>query len=445
MGILSKLVTRTALSFVHKQFTGKKVAASSNLYILNWWQNNHTPSDSVRKISFKIILPKPIEAKIAAKRKKSKSIELMNAAKRKEPKSNELINAAQRETRERLKFSAEDDTLILEHVMIYGEKIETWKLLSAKLSRRYWKNIERRYRHELINHSNVRIFTPEEDEIILDTVKNEGRGSKTWRIIAKQLDIDSPDAIKRRHNMLSKKKLQKWELLELSRVFTPEEDEIILDAVEKHGCCSNTWENIANQLDRDSPDSIKCRHEFLTKSKEKKMKTWKLLEDKKLLEILFKVHQLKPNISSLSSVRYGHFADISVELNRTQFACNNHWQEKLLPILKTHILGLPHNIDWIRDFRRHIVDKQIKSVDELNYKVLVDELFPGQTTYSLRLLLTNHQWYKDYLKNKKYNLCDLLSDNLYNPMVHSVLTSDTIQNKRSKYAQDIIQLYESVI
>ena len=98
MGILPKVLTRTALSSIYKQLTIGKDAAFSNPNVLNWGQNNYSHNDIVRKMSFRFIAPKPVEYS-------------------KGP------------------FSPNDDNIILEHVKTYGDNIETWKILAIKFNR----------------------------------------------------------------------------------------------------------------------------------------------------------------------------------------------------------------------------------------------------------------------------------------------------------------------
>ena len=299
MGTFSTLITRAALSSIHKQFT----------------QNNHTHKDIARKLSFRIVVPKSSQVIIQ--------------------KSTNVKNVAKPGTRQKkiIRYTADDDKLILEHVQKLGNNIETWKILAVKLGRKYWKNIKLRYQYILIKEPNVR-----------------GR-------------------------------------------FTPEEDKIILHNVGKNGCSYKAWANTAKQLGRGCPESIKIRNDFLALNKEKKLKKWKLVEDKKLLEIIFRVKQINcDDISSLCSLNEAEFKGIAKELHRTQKSCHLHWEQKMLPILKTHILGLPLNIDWMRDLQRYIVDKKIKSLDELNYELLVDEMFPGQTPHSLKAVMVSSRY-----------------------------------------------------
>ena len=287
MGTLSQLVCR--LSSIHIQFTGRHVAASSNLNIpvLNWFQNKHTQNEFVRKISISSIVHKSIEEK------------------------NNVVTPGFRKKAKFAKFSADQDKIILKHVQKYGDAIETWKKLAVKFGRKYPDHIKRRYINALENEPSV-------------------------------------------HG---------W--------FTPEEDKIILDNVEKYGQCYNTWEKTAKQLNRGYSETIGRRHEYLTSNKGRKMKKWSLIEDKKLLEVIYNLKRMKSDdIASLCSVNQAEFGDISKELQRTKNACYLHWQEVVLPILKTHIMGLPQNTDWMRDIQRYIVNKQIKSMDELDFDLM---------------------------------------------------------------------------
>ena len=367
MSILSKLVTGTAFSSIHKLFTSAKVIASSNFNILHWSQSIHTHNDIVRKLSFRIVFPK-----------------------------NTVKNRAKRsiETTKRLKavpYSADDDKIIMEHVKQYGDHRETWKILAGKIGRKYWWNIQQRYLNVLISEpSTSGKFTLKEDKIILENFAKNVRGNNNYTIC----------------------------------------------------------KNIAKQLGRGSPNSIIYRHEYLTTNKEKKNKIWDLVDEQKMMEQIFRVKQIKPDdIPSLCSLRREHFRDMSKEWQRTPKSCLMHWNERVLPVLKTYWLGLPQNTDWMRDLQRYIVDKNIKSTDELKYDLLVDQLFPGQTVDSMKTFITGSQYKRVSNRCVLHNipLCEVMSNKLRNPPPNSMLSSEKNKNRMSQYAHDIIKLYERYI
>ena len=219
--------------------------------------------------------------------------------------------------------------------------------------------------------------------------------------------------------------------------------------MERHGCNLDTFRNLAIQLVRIRPVSIKRRHEFLTFNKEKKQKMWTSSDNKKLLEVIINLKGIKPrDISTLRSVKESDFESIAKELQRTTSSCYCHYNQSLLPVLKTHILGLPQSIGWRRELLGYIVDNQIKSTKDLDYFVLCEQMFPGQTPYSLRYYI------KDFIKNagnisENAPICDVISDKLSNPSPNGILGSQKRESsllaRKLQYAEYIIEMYESII
>ena len=184
---------------------------------------------------------------------------------------------------------------------MYGDTIETWKKLAVKFGLNDPRNIKLRYKHFLesieeqddaftmdITEDQVHIVKShykkaKEDKIILEHVKIYGDTVETWKTLAIKLGRKH-DSIYRRwykHLLVNEPSVR--------GSFTPEEDNIILDNVEKYGQGYNTWGKTAKQLNRGVPESIRKRHDYLTSNQEKtKWKKWSLLDDKKLLEVILK-------------------------------------------------------------------------------------------------------------------------------------------------------------
>ena len=289
----------------------------------------------------------------------------------------------------------------------------------------------------------ARPYSTEENEKILKYVKKYGATWETWKMLAKEIDRPWPENIRKRYENYLKIKDGKHK----QGKFTPEEDQIILNNVERHGCNLDTFRNLAIQLVRIRPVSIKRRHEFLTFNKEKKQKMWTSSDNKKLLEVIINLKGIKPrDISTLRSVKESDFESIAKELQRTTSSCYCHYNQSLLPVLKTHILGLPQSIDWIRELLDHIVDTKTKSTNDLDYFLLCQEMFPGQTPYSLDSCITrflNLSRQNKMLENTP--LCDIISDKLSNPSPQSILVCEKKRTKKLQYAEDIVEIYESII
>ena len=191
------------------------------------------------------------------------------------------------------KFTDEEDKIIKEYVINYGYSIETFKRLSPELKRPRWEIIRVRYdtiTNKLDVHDdknkqfkssqlkNRKRFTKEEDELILEYVKEHGCNSETLKSLANKLDRSNPETIRNRHLFLasdSQHKLKKLRKLKKRKDFTKEEDELILEYVKKHGCNSETLRYLANKLDRSRPETIRSRHRLIASDSQHKLKKLK--------------------------------------------------------------------------------------------------------------------------------------------------------------------------
>ena len=75
---------------------------------------------------------------------------------------------------------------------------------------------------------------------------------------------------------------------------------------------------------------------------------------------------------------------ISKELKRSRTSCLSRWKGCLLPILKTHELGLHQSLAWKKDVMMYLTDEEVESLEDDDYNQLVQDVCPGQTTHSLR-------------------------------------------------------------
>ena len=167
-------------------------------------------------------------------------------------------------------YTEEQDELILERVKQMGyDNPETWKSLAKELNVKNPYNVKRRYDLLVKRGSGkykIRSYTAEEDTIILARVKEMGyKNIDTWKVIAKELnrDIIEPyhlNYIRRRYDLIISR-----ETKEIKR-FTEDEDKLIMRFVKKHGEGKSTWEKLAIKLgrnDRNSAPHLKARHDLL--------------------------------------------------------------------------------------------------------------------------------------------------------------------------------------
>ena len=115
-------------------------------------------------------------------------------------------------------------------------------------------------------------------------------------------------------------------------------------------------------------------------------KRWTLAEDKKMLKYLFDEKYIDAEEHSLVNVTLSDFKLLAEKTGRTSGSCNTHWQQFVLPILKTHTKGLPleRNWEWQERLMSYIIKEKANALKDLNFdKLLAEELFVGQTYLSL--------------------------------------------------------------
>ena len=152
------------------------------------------------------------------------------------------------------------------------------------------------------------------------------------------------------------------------------------------------------------------------------------------------------NVEDLYSLREIDCEGISEELKRSGKSCWAHWQHCLLPILKTHELDLPQGLDWKKDVLRHIVDKKVESLEDVDYNQLAKDVCPGQTTKSLQIFISRIR--KTTVEGKqimsKEPLHELASKSIGNPRPSGSLCSETIVQKKLEHACSIVNIYKDL-
>ena len=167
-------------------------------------------------------------------------------------------------------YTEEQDELILNRVKEMGyDNPETWKSLAKELNAKRPDNVKRRY-DLLVKRGSGRLqrrhYTVEEDAIILARVKEMGyKNIDTWRAIAKELNRDIIDSrylscIRDRYDLIISRETKE------PKRFTEDDDKLIMRFVKKHGEEKSTWEKLAIKLginDRRSANVIQGRHDLL--------------------------------------------------------------------------------------------------------------------------------------------------------------------------------------
>ena len=84
--------------------------------------------------------------------------------------------------------------------------------------------------------------------------------------------------------------------------FTPHEDEMIIRHVNENGTTQKSFRDLAKELGRGSPASVKNRHKKLVSSNEfevnAKYQAWELDEDKLLIDHVFNIKEIKAGDAS---------------------------------------------------------------------------------------------------------------------------------------------------
>jgi len=282
-------------------------------------------------------------------------------------------------------------------------------------------------------------FSKNEDKLIREHVKLYGETEATWNNLAKTLGRKNPYYIMVRYKYYLKGDPK------VEGRFSPEEDRIILEYIEKNGKSSAAFQSLTHLLGRIARYSVvQTRHDNLVSGNVRKPRSWKLEEQKVLLKHVFKIKDIKPyDIKSLT-LGPGKFADVSIHLNRTQSSCYKQWVDKVCPILKTFIKGLPFDCEWKITVIRYIVDNKIENEKELS--LIAEELCPGQTKSSVSHFVNSISYKNVNGKRKKSELplWKKLSDG---ESVQAIISLKDGKRGQRKLQNDnlLIEYYESFI
>ena len=155
------------------------------------------------------------------------------------------------------------------------------------------------------------------------------------------------------------------------------------------------------------------------------------------------------SIGALTSVKTNDFEVISTTLGRTPNACQDHFKQQILPILKTHLLGLPQGVDWMKEFLVYIVKNEVIDVKTIEYNRLVEELFPGQTTHSLSRFANDLKVktvkYKVVRSNEPlHKICARRLSEM-TTCRFTYLGNEKMANSKLIYSENIVEIYKSLI
>lgn len=267
MELVSRVILRSLLVRKNIHLINVSVAACRTLNSFRWYSLKPNPNLYI-----------PIQT-FTALQQKLKGVNIDS------PKSE---NKRTSSTRKSPAFTPVEDDLILTYVEQYGDTPETWKKLANALDRKYPNTIKLRWKFLMSDPSKERKrYTKEEDELILAHVEKYGINQETWENLAKQLNVNWWQAVKTRHAFLVKHKEKNY------GKYTRKEDDLIIEYVTKYGDNVTTFKDLADKLNRPWPRGIWNRyHKFLINRPAKPPGKWSISEDKKMMEILFQVSLL---------------------------------------------------------------------------------------------------------------------------------------------------------
>ena len=252
-------------------------------------------------------------------------------------------------------------------------------------------------------------FTKAEDQIIQQnwTTLTAACGIEQPKLLKKLADKENParnmiSQIKRKNligmylsNGLDRKRhcanvfahAMKLLCTEKTGAFTPDEDKIIIEAVEKDGNCPTTWKDLCLKLLRnvDTWAVVRTRYTFLLAMPATLHKSWELEEDKTLTEQLFKNFKTC-SIETVRSIDVDNLKNIKY-INRGQSAIYYHWKRTLQPILLSYHLGTLHSY-WRPAFLKYVMEADIEYIKEINWDEALRK-FPSETRASLESALTS--------------------------------------------------------
>ena len=290
----------------------------------------------------------------------------------------------------------------------------------------------------------TKVYSVEDDKIIKEHVKKFGKETETWKKLAKILGKKYFTHIKNYFEFY----LENTTPLVTGR-FSEKEDEMILNHIERNGKDLDSLANLTKLLGRGSPQTIRNRVEYLVSGNVRKLKTWKLVEDEEMMQAIFKIERVNPrDITSLESVVFRDFKIVSQKLERSMGSCERHWLNILLPILKTHINGLPLDNEWKKDLIKYIIKQNISHYKELDLALVMEQVCPGQTISSVLHYLSNCQNHKKTQKPSKYDdlpLYRMVEIRLNDAGPNCSFHSGKVAEKSLQHKSDIVKLYESMI
>ena len=206
--------------------------------------------------------------------------------------------------------------------------------------------------------------------------------------------------------------------------YTKEDDELILEEVERYADKPSTWRELSLKLNRDPRRwyNVRDHYRYEIKQEGKTSGKFSLQEDQMIIEKLFMGKEC-----SLGAVRNSKIAFLGIpEVNRKGPIVYARWRVVIQPILMSYHLGILQS-NWKADFLTYIVEKGIHYKKEIDWSEAC-KLFPGQTSLSLRNVLTNYE------NSKEVPLYKAIEG-------HQRKNTDDYSEKEKLYRETIVEIY----
>jgi len=301
-------------------------------------------------------------------------------------------------------------------------------------------------RHE--KSTTLKGYSEKDKKFIIKQVELKGDVPETWGFIAKKLGKKNPATVR---NFYYNHILQ---TPKVKGSYSPEEDEIIIRHINENGTTKKSFRDLAKELGRGSAISVRSRYNKIISLNEfevnTKRKAWELDEDKLLIDHIFNIKEIKAgDASSIENVKPSEFTEVATELKRSSHSCYTHWMHYIAPTLKTHLMKLPMTNDWKKDVLSHLVNNNFKHKKEMDIDQILKEIAPGQTSQSILTYLHNirKETVDGVTKTSKLPLCDLASKRLKQQGPNDPLFNDNHkgEKKRLEWCKDVISHYKTLI
>jgi len=164
--------------------------------------------------------------------------------------------------------------------------------------------------------------------------------------------------------------------------YSKEEDEKLLEHVNKHGKSSSSLKAISSDIGR-SLKSISYRIQRIESSNEYETnhepRAWEFEEDEKLVNYIFKLKSIKSaNITSLKDTPQKDFEEIAIEFKRSTTSVYHHWLNFVIPCLQPHMKQLASSTNLKKDVLRLIEEIHVKTTTLKGYSEADDKFIIQQ-------------------------------------------------------------------